>query len=223
MRIPRVLAVGALALLLAAAAPVNVTVQVDRSSFDLLDTVAIRIAADNPGRQPATVRFSAPTEYAVEILRGSTIIWNSVVPPPSPQPSLPGHTRALNPGATTIALYDWDGLLRDGTTPQPGTYTVRVRLLADPGLPAASTSVRFIAPLPISAIAKLPLGSAVTVGGRLDATLGTLSDATGSVLLSRRLLKAPDAPIVIRGFVSSRPDGTRMLSLTRWAALAKGE
>jgi hypothetical protein len=80
--------------------------------------------------------------------------------------------------------------------------------------------LKFIAPLPTTALSKLKPSEEVTLAGRLDATRQILTDENGSVVLTRRLLPAPaDFPVVIRGFPTDHPDGSRTFTFERWAPL----
>jgi hypothetical protein len=217
---PALLAVASL-LLGATPAPapgVGITVQTVRTSFDLLDTLAIEVVAHNPSSTLRNVTFAGPNEYAIEVSRDGTVLWTSLPPSPPPSVTFAPHTHAFGPGPTPIVLYDWNELTRDRWSPLPGTYTVRVQLL-DAARPSASIDVKFTEPLPTTVLAKIKPNEEVTIAGKLDATQQFLTDANGSIALSRRLLAAPpDYPIVIRGFPTDHPDGSRTFTFERWAS-----
>ena len=198
----------------------HLSLHIQRNSLDLLDTIAIAVVLDNTGSTPVPVRFALPSEYVIDVLHDKTTIWSSL-PSKPPTASFPIHTRSLLPGTNTLAIYDWNEVARDGTSPGPGAYLVRVRLLDVGAQPVATTSVRFVAPTPISAIAKLPIGDAITVAGHLDALRGILTDATGSTKLPQRLLRAPlDAPVAVRGTITTDRSGARYLTIIRWAPMS---
>ena len=210
---------AAFALLGVAKAPVSISVHVDRTSFDLLDVLSIRVATHNAQSASLPMRFPAPREYALEIVRGDDVVYSSTPASPPPALSTPPHVRALAPGPAILGTFEWNELATDGSSPLPGRYTIRVRLLCDGVQPTASAPVSFVPPTPVSAIAKLHAGDAITIAGRLDSTLQTLTDTTGSIRLSHRLLGAPDAPVAVRGYITVQPDTSRSIAVTRWAPL----
>ena len=202
------------------AAPLHLSLHIMRNSLDLLDTLAISVVLDNPGSAPVPVHFALPTEYAIDVLRGDTTIW-STMPQEAPSTAhFPVHVHTLLPGANTLAVYDWNEVAQNGTSPAPGEYTIRVRLLETGSQPVATTRVRFVAPTPISAIAKLPVGNAITIAGHLDPTRAILTDSTGSTTLPRRLIGAPlDATVVVRGYIVATRSNARYVFVQRWAPL----
>jgi hypothetical protein len=200
--------------------PITLTIAIQRTSFDLLDSVAIELVAHNPGSAPRTIRYAQPSEYVIDVLSGNTVIWSTQSETPQPQPSVGVHQRALPPGPTPIVIYAWNTITRDMKSPQPGTYTIRARLLADVQ-PAATSKINFIAPLPTTALAALKPSDVVTLGGTLDAGKGILSDSVGSAILMRRIIDAPSGvPIVVRGTVAISQDGSRRFVVYRWAPLS---
>jgi len=198
----------------AANARLELSVHVTRTSFDLLDALAISVAVDNPNG-PQSLRFPSSAEYVIEVARGSHVLWTS----PTPGGETTPHSRPFPSGLTPLGTFEWSAVLRDGSSPSPGDYTITARLLADHTQPSASARVRFIAPLPITAIAHLKPGDEITVGGTVDASLQLLTDATGHVALSRRLTGAANTPVVVRGSIATRPDGSRYLDVARWATV----
>jgi hypothetical protein len=217
--------IGALALasLVAAAspspAPLGVTVQVQRTSFDLLDSLDIEVVVHNPGSQTQSAVFAAPAEYAIEALRDGKVVWSSAPAVPAPGATYAPHHHAFAPGPTTLVIYDWNEVTPQGRSPLPGEYTIRARLL-DARHAAATMRVSFIPPLPTTVLSKLKPNEEVTIAGQLDATRATLTDANGSLRLSRRLLAATAGePIVIRGYATDAAGGTRTFTVERWAPL----
>jgi hypothetical protein len=203
-----------------ASPPIALTIAVQRTSFDLLDSVAIELVAHNPGSTPRTVRYAQPSEYVIDVLSGNTVIWSTQSQTPQPEPSVGVHQRVLPPGPTPIVIYAWNTIERDMKSPQPGTYTIRARLLADVQ-PVATAKITFIAPLPTTALAALKPSDVVTLGGTLDAGKGILSDSAGSAILMRRIIDAPsDVPVVVRGTVAISQDGSRRFVVYRWAPLS---
>ena len=214
----RVLVCLAAFALLGVASPVSVSVQVERTSLDLLDVLGIGIVAHNPGKTPAIVRFPLPEEYAIDVLRGSDVVWSSPQAPPPPGTVQP-HTRSFAPGPTTMAIYDWNELAKNGSSIASGDYTIRVRLL-DATSQTASATIRFVAPVPVESIAHLKPGDQITIAGTVDNQLLRLTDATGSVTLSRRLVGMGSGLVAVRGTITLAPGGTRIVSVERWAPLS---
>ena len=201
-----------------ALAALTLSLQLQQSSFDLLDGVSIEVAAHNSASTPAIVKFARPEEYQIQVLRGTQVIWtNAAVSPEST--TFPVHKRQFIPGPSVLVVYIWNGTEDDGSTPGPGTYTVHVRLLGEGVTPEATARVHFVDPLPVSALDKLKEGDTVTIAGTLDPTKGILTDATGSIPLGRRLLNAPDGPIAVRGYYLRRIGRASIFIIQRWAPM----
>ena len=199
-------------------AVLSVKLVVQRSSLDLLDTLPIAVVVQNNGPAAQTIRFTHPVEYAIELrtVDGSTI-WSSAVALPPGQAKFPLHARTFAPGSTTLAVYDWNELLRDATSPPAGNYTLRVRLATEKPIAESSVRVTFAHPLSPSALAGLHAGEEYTLAGTLDAQRAAISDERGSATLAQRLFVAPPAvPVFVRGYVVEK-NGTRSFSVERWA------
>jgi hypothetical protein len=201
-----------------ALAALTLSLQLQQNSFDLLDGVSVEIATHNSASIPTPVTFQQPAEYEIDVLRGDTIIWSNSTSVP-PGVTFPPHTRGFRPGPSVLVVYIWNAIASDGTTPAPGAYTIRARLLGEGVTPTASASVHFINPVPVAAVEKLKLGDTVTIAGVLDVTKGLLTDASGTLRLARRLLTAPNAPIAVRGYLMLEPDRTYAFFIQRWAPL----
>ncbi len=52
-------------------AALTLSLQLQQTSFDLLDGVSIALAAHNGASAPAIVKFSKPAEYEIQVLRGN--------------------------------------------------------------------------------------------------------------------------------------------------------
>lgn len=200
-------------------AAVTLSLQLQRTSLDLLDGLNIEVAAHNSSALPVDVRFKAPAEYAIDVLRGDDVIWTSA--PESKIPvAVPPHVKRLLPGPSVLAVYIWNEETTDGASVLAGDYTVRARLLGDGVEPQARVRVHFIAPTPVSALAALHVGDEVTIAGRYDGALATISDTSGSVQLTKKLIGAPsDAPIAVRGYVTVLADRSRVFFVSRWAKM----
>lgn len=207
--------------LLFLAAVLSVKLVVQRSSLDLLDSLPIAVVVQNTAPAPQTLHFTQPAEYAIE-LRASdgTVIWSTPRAAAPNAPAFPVHARTFASGSTTLAVYDWNQLLSDGTSPPAGSYTLRARLVTDKPLAENSIHVTFAPPISPSSLAKLQLGQEFTLAGTLDAQRAVLSDSRGSAMLSHRLVAAPaGAPILVRGFAVVLAGGTRVFTVERWAVL----
>jgi hypothetical protein len=205
--------------LLFLATVLSVKLLVARASLDLLDSVPISVVVDNASAQPQTIRFAEPAEYAIELVSpNGAVLWST--PLPVRATAFPPHDRTFAPGPTVLAVYDWNDLLAGGWSPPAGSYVLRARLLTEKAIPENAVRVTFAPPLSPSSVAKLKPGADFTLAGTLDAQQAVLADARGSATLSRRLLGAPIAsPVLVRGFVAVRPDGTRIFTVERWARL----
>jgi hypothetical protein len=201
-----------------ALAALTLSLQLRQTSFDLLDGVSIEVATHNTATAPAVVKFAQPPEYQIEVLRGDEVIWKNSTDVPV-EATFPVHTRQFVPGPSVLVVYIWNGTESDGSAPSPGTYTVRARLLGQGVTPEASTKVRFIDPIPVTALEKLKQGDTVTIAGTLDPTKGMLTDATGTIPLGRRLLNAPAGTVAVRGYLLRRVGRPSVFFVQRWAPM----
>jgi hypothetical protein len=201
-----------------ALAALTLSLQVTQTSFDLLDGVSIEVAAHNGTSTPQIVKFARPAEYEIQVLRGDSVIWSNATAVPTGV-TFPIHMRAFVPGPSVLVVYIWNALESDGSSPGPGEYSVRARLLGMGVTPEARANVRFIAPLPTASLEKLKLGDTVTIAGTLDARKNVLTDASGSVMLARRLLTAPASAVAVRGYLIRRPDRSHVFFVQRWAPI----
>jgi hypothetical protein len=199
-------------------AALTLSLQLQQTSFDLLDGVSIALAAHNSSSAPAIVKFSKPGEYEIQVLRGSDVIWtNQTVAPEST--NFPVHTRKFVAGPSVLVVYIWNALEADGTSPGPGTYTVRARLLGEGVTPEATAKLRFTDPFPASGLGTLKEGAVVTIAGTLDATKQILSDSSGTVTLAKRLPTAPEGSIAVRGYLLHRAGRPDVFYVQRWAPM----
>lgn len=208
--------------LLFCAIVLSVKLVVQRSSLDLLDSLPIAVVVQNPASTPQSLSFTEPAEYAIDLRApDGRIVWASPgAAGVANGPTYPAHARTFAPGSTTLAVYDWNGLLSNGKSPPPGSYTLRLRLIVDK--PPAETSLRvtFAPPISPSSLGELQPGRDFTLAGTLDAQHAALSDALGSAPLSHRLLAAPaGTTIVVRGFAAVLAGGSRVFTVERWAVL----
>jgi hypothetical protein len=200
----------------------SVKLVVQRSSLDLLDSLPIAVVVQNTAATPQTLHFTRPAEYAIELRAGDgSILWTSPGAAPSAnQPTFPAHARTFAPGSTTLAVYDWNALLANGNSPPAGTYTLHAHLIVEKSLAESNVRVTFAPPISPSSLAALRPGQDFTLAGTVDEEHAVLSDARGSALLSRRLLAAPvGTPILVRGFATVLPGGSRVFTVERWAAV----
>ncbi|MDP9025584.1 MAG: hypothetical protein M3N13_09450, partial [Candidatus Eremiobacteraeota bacterium] len=201
-------------------AAITLSLQLQRTSFDLLDGLSIEVAVHNSTQRPVDVHFAGPLEYAIDVLRNGNAVWTSV-PPASEHPfAIPPHEKRLLPGPSVLGVYIWNEETRENASISPGDYTVRVRLLGQNAAPTATTNVRFISPTPVSALRALHVGDAVTIAGRYDVASQTITDATGSVRLTKKLLGAPvTEPTAVRGYITALSDRSRVFFVSRWARM----
>ncbi|MDQ2866399.1 MAG: hypothetical protein M3R51_09250 [Candidatus Eremiobacteraeota bacterium] len=199
-------------------AAIALSVALQRTSLDLLDGCSVQVAVRNPSRRAVDVRFLQPQEYAIDVLRGSDVLWTSAPRSTAQGTAIPPHVKRLASGLSVLAIYVWNEETGGGESLAPGDYIVRARLLGDGVTPQATVKLRFAAPTPIVALSSLAAGDAVTIAGRYDPASQTARDFSGFVKLSRRLTGAPPNRLtVIRGYIAVIADGTRIFSVSRWA------
>ncbi|HTU69187.1 MAG TPA: BsuPI-related putative proteinase inhibitor [Candidatus Baltobacteraceae bacterium] len=201
-----------------ALAALTLSLQLQQTSYDLLDGVSIEVAVHNSANAPVAVAFAQPAEYRISVLRGDRVIWSSSTAEPAGV-TFPIHKHTFVQGPSVLVVYVWNTIESDGSTPDPGDYTVRAQLLGQNLAPQATAMLHFIPPVPLAAVEKLKLGNSVTVSGTLDPTKQILTDSSGSLVLARRLITAPDEPVAVRGYLIRRPDRTLVFFVQRWAPL----
>ncbi len=195
--------------------PITLSASVQQTSFDPLDAANITLYVRNTSSAPVTVHFAQTGEYAISLSDATREVWAF--------PASPGqaHARTFYPGTTPLVTYEWNGALADGSAPATGNYTLLARLMLAPPYDSKSETVVHIgSSLPVAALLKTGEGI-VTVSGTLDVLGGTLTDRTGSVKLTRRMLHvAPGTMIDVRGSMAKQPDGTEAFYVERWAPAA---
>lgn len=201
-----------------ALAALTLSLHIQQTSFDVLDGVAIEIAVHNTGDRPTEVAFEKPAEYEIDIARDGKVVWSNDVEPP-PGATFPQHRRSFMPGPTVLVLYVWSGVESDGSAPAPGNYTVTARLLGKNATPWANAPLHLSAPVPVDALSHLRHGDIVTIAGTLDPTKQFLTDASGTVRLARRIPTAPNAPIAVRGYLTTLPGRFDAFYIQRWAPM----
>lgn len=198
-----------------AAAALTLSLQIAPPALDMLDGASIEVVAHNESGKPVQASFASPSEYEIDVMRGTDVVWTSLRPLP-PGAHFPAHGRTFMPGPTVLTVYIWNGLGDDGTTPGPGEYTVRAHLLTG-AQPEASATLRIINPAPVMAVQKLKEGDEVTISGHLDANKGALTDPTGTIALMKRLVTAGAGPVAVRGYLTTAPGGAKAFYVKRWA------
>jgi len=202
------------------AAALTLSLQLQRSTFDILDAVNIEVVAHNSGKAPVSATFPAPAEYEIDLLRGSEVVWTTLRPL-APGAHFPAHGRSFMPGPSVLTVYIWNGLAGGGTALPPGEYTLRARMLTSGTQAEATLPVRFINTVPVAAVEKLKDGDEVTISGTLDAGKNHLTDQSGTIALMRKLTAAPAATIAVRGYLTTASDRTKGFFVERWAPLPK--
>lgn len=206
--------------LLFLAGVLSVKLVLQRASLDLLDSLPISVVVENASAVPQTIRFARPAEYAIDLTSESgSVLWST--PLPVNKAAFPPHDRTFAPGSTVLAVYDWNDLIAGDLSPAAGHYVLRVRLLSEAKIPEERTTVAFAPPLSPASIAELKPDREFTLSGTLDAGRTALSDAHGSAPLAHKLLGPPvNVPLVVRGSVVVRQDGSRVFNVERWALLS---
>lgn len=201
------------------AAALTLSLQLQRTTFDVLDAVNIEVVAHNPGKAPVSATFPAPVEYELDLLHGSDVVWTTLRPQPPSATHFPPHGRSFMPGPSVLTVYIWNGLAANGTALAPGDYTLRARMLTTGTQAEATIPIRFINSVPVAAVEKLREGDEVTISGTLDAGKNHLTDQTGSILLMRKLSAASQGTIAVRGYLTTASDRTKGFFVERWAPL----
>ncbi len=201
-----------------ASGPLALVARVERASFDVLAPVATTIVVRNDAKTPIIAAFPTTDEYEIAVRHGSSTLWSWT----ASHPSTPiARHQSFPPGLTTLVVHDWNGLLADGTAPRPGTYTLHVALIDTRYKPSVDLPIRFVPPFPIDGLSKLKEDAVVTVAGHISEDRTTITDATGSVLLSRPIVpKNDDDTMVVLAAVTHARDGSIVLYVQRFAAMS---
>ena len=200
-------------------AAITLSLEVQRTSFDLLDGVDIEVAVHNSAKTPTTLTFPKPAEYEIDVLHGTTVVWTNATAGP-PGVTFPPHQKPFFPGPTILVVYIWNAIATDGNAVGPGEYTVRARLLGTNATQTASTTFRFINPVPVSALEKLKMGDVLTIAGHVDVTRMILTDASGTIPLAKRVgTGKPGETVAVRGYLTEQPNHTHAFFVQRWAVM----
>ena len=208
---------GAAALLTGATpAPpaLHVVIEVRRQSQDLLAAMLIGLYVDNRGAAPVTYMFSQADIFNVVAIFKGAPLWDARYG----QSAVPVVRKvAFDRGKTLQQSYTWDGTATDRRSLPAGNITIRATLLT-PSPQVATIVIPFAKPITIAQLEKVKFQTEATVEGEVSIRKGipVLTDATGSIVLSRRLAPSAVGKYVARGFVNYTPEGL-MLNVSRSA------
>lgn len=201
--------------LLGASGPLALHIDVQRTSLDLLDPVSFVIVVINRSKRPVVGEFPTAALYDIAVMKGNRDVWRWSSAHASAQVR---HPFTFAPGRTVLGTYIWDSLASTRSL-DAGEYRASVALSDATYHPSADVLLRFAPPLPIAALAKIPLNAEVTIAGTLRPhdTAFDLVDPSGTIRLSKRIaMQAPGGAFVVRGFLT-RSSGETVLNIDRWA------
>jgi hypothetical protein len=188
-----------------AGASIEADIDIKRDSADLLAPFTVSIAVRNPTGHMVALDFPTADMYRIDVRHGDTAIWSTAT---GHKPLLIARRVDVAPGVTRLASQIVDGTTDDHRAYAPGDYIVHVALLGSTLRTAIDKPVEFHSPISIAEARHTAGGSVVTIAGTPRSEVGVfeLSDATGTLRLSRPLGLRPTGAYVVRGYLDAVGD-----------------
>lgn len=182
---------------------------------DLLVPFTVSIALRNSAHAMLPVDFPTTELYRIDVLRDGALVWTST----RAKPLAIARRIEVPPGRMPLVFYDVDSLTADRHAFAPGAYLVRVTMLGATLTSAYEQTVTF--PPPLTVAQALASNGAVTVAGMpgIEAGKPLLTDATGTLPMSRPLGLRPEGIFLVRGTLD-RSAATPVFAVTRFAPAA---
>lgn len=188
-----------------AAAAIVADIEIKRDSADLLAPFTVSIAVRNPTGRSVALDFPTADMYRIDVRHDGATVWSTAT---GHKPLLIARRVDVAAGLTRLASQIVDGTTDDRRAYAPGAYIVHVALLGTTLRTAIDKPIAFNAPLSIADARHTAGGSVVTIAGvpRIEVGVFELTDATGSLRLSRPLGLRPTGTYVVRGYLDAVGD-----------------
>jgi hypothetical protein len=189
------------------ALPLGITadIAIKRDASGLLAPFTVAIAVRNATGHIVALDFPTADIYRIDVRHDDETIWSTAT---GHKPLQIARRVDVAPGLTKLASQIVDGTTDDRRAYAPGRYVVHVALLGTTLTTAIDAPIAFDPPLSIAQARKTAGGTVVTIAGIPRAEVGVfeLSDATGSLRLSRPLGLRPTGTYVVRGYLDAAGD-----------------
>jgi hypothetical protein len=185
--------------------PITAEIQIRRDAVELLAPFSVTIALRNPTARIVGLDFPTADIYRIDVRRDDQTVWSTAT---GHKPLQVARRVDVVPGLTRLASQIIDGTTDDRRAYAPGNYVVRVALLGSELNTSLTQTITFPPPIPIADARRTTGGTVVTIAGvpRNDAGVSELSDASGSLRLSRPLGLHPTGAYVVRGYLDALGD-----------------
>jgi hypothetical protein len=195
--------------------PIGVEIAIKPAAPELLGSFTVAIALRNAAHAMLPLDFPTTELYRIDVLHDGVLVWTSE----RGTPQRIARRIEIPPGRLPLVYYDVDSLTADRHAFLPGAYLVRVTMLGSTLTSSYEQTVTFAPPLTV-AQALVSKGS-VTVAGMPGLERGTpvLTDASGTLPLSRALGRHPDGIFLVRGTLD-RSAATPVFTVDRFAPAA---
>jgi len=195
--------------------PIGVEIGVTPAAPDLLASFTVAIALRNSAHAMLPLDFPTTELYRIEVLHDGVPVWTSE----HGKPLRIARRIEIPPGRLPLVFYDVDSLTADRHAFAPGAYLVRVTMLGATLTSTYEQTVTFAPPLTIAQA--LASNGSVTVAGTPGIERGTpvLTDASGTLPLSRALGRHPEGIFLVRGALD-RSGATPVFTVSRFAPAA---
>jgi hypothetical protein len=208
------------AALLALATPrprsrISAEIGIKPAAPDLLVSFTVSIALRNTAHAMLPVDFPTTDLYRIDLVRDGALVWTSEHAKPLAIP----RRIEVPPGRLPLVFYDVDSLGADRHAFAPGTYLVRVTMLGSTLTSSYEQTLTF--PPPLTVAQALASKGLVTVAGTpgIAGAAPVLTDASGTLRLSRALGLHPDGVFLVRGTLD-RTAATPVFTVMRFAPAA---
>ncbi len=200
--------VAALAAATAAPSPdtrITAEITIKRDADALLAPFTVAIAVHNPTSRIVLLDFPTADIYRIDVRRDGQIVWSTAT---GHKPLLIARRVGVVPGVTRLASQIVDGTTDDRRAYAPGRYLVHVAMLGSTLDTAVDEDIAFTAPISIAEARAAARGTVVTIAGVPRGEVGVfeLSDATGTLRLSRPVGLHPTGTYIVRGYLDAAGD-----------------
>jgi hypothetical protein len=194
---------------------ISVEIGIKPSAPELLESFTVSIALRNSAHAMLPVDFPTTEFYRIDVLRGGTLVWTSA----HGKPLAIARKIEVPPGRLPLVFYAVDSLTDDRHAFTPGPYLVRVTMLGTTLTTTYEQTVTF--PPPLTVAQALASKGSVTVAGTpgIDGGKPVLTDATGTLPISRALGLHPEGIFLVRGALD-RSAAIPVFTITRFAPAA---
>jgi hypothetical protein len=195
--------------------PIVAEVTLERDADGLLAPFTVAITVNNTTGGVVRLIFPTADLFRIDVLRDDLPVWSSLY---GHKPIPVNRQIDVPPGRLKLASMTIDGTTDDRRAYAPGRYIVRVAMLGTTFGMIVDKQIDFSPPTPIADLTKLKGGTVVSIAGEQTVLGGIpqLTDASGTIRMSRSLGIRPTGVYVVRGFLDATGDD-RIFDVGRFA------